>query len=87
MNAVYYHDVLTDRALREVINPNTNRYYITTKLILPKEQNAFIKEIGHIHNCTLVQKWYNSSSDFETINVVYSFCHSFRYILQCFKNK
>ena len=72
---------------QELLHNLFNRYYINTKLILLKEQDVFIKEIGHCHNCTLSSKGYTPSSDFKVINVVYSVFHSVRSLLQYFRNK
>ena len=41
-----------------ILNHSVNRYYITTKLIIPKKEDVFIKEVGHIHNFTLNQNRY-----------------------------
>ena len=61
--------------------------YITTKLILSKDKNVLIKEIGHVNNCTLSSKGYKPPLDFKTLNIMYSLCHSVSPLLQLFKNK
>ena len=50
-----------------------HRYYITITMIIPKEKDIFIKEIGHIPKCTLSPKDYTLSLKFKTMNVMY-FC-------------
>ena len=47
----------------------------------------FIKEQGHVHKYILSSKCYTPSSDFKTVNVMYSLCHSVRHINAIFKNK
>ena len=71
---------------QRLVHHSFDRYCISTKLILAKEQGAFIQEIGHVHNCMLSQKGC-MSSDFKTINVMYSVWHSIKPLLQHFKNK
>ena len=60
------------------------RYYINTKFIYLKKRMFFIKEIGHVHHCTLSSKDY-SSSYFKTINAINSLCHLVRTLLLQFK--
>ena len=77
----------TSYKFQKLLHHSCDRYYITSKLILPKEKDIFIKEIGKIHNCTLSSIDYVPSLDFKTIKVMYSLCYSVRPLLQHIKSK
>ena len=74
----------TSYNFQRLLHHSFDRYYITPKLILPKEKDV-VKEIGHVHNCTLSFRAY-TPSDFKIRNVMYSLSFSYTSIA-IFKNK